>query len=633
MERGVTFLADTSGPFKQLLAAEQTAQSVQAWIQEKKDEISTIKRQAIDQDIPFMDIYEHTKLLEYDIGAFKRLLEYNEESRCIWRRAHAAASRATIRPLKVVDMPNEILTTIFAKLEHVPVPQTQFDITPLDQSLPTPDLAIIKNIRLTCRAFCEVGSEFLTPVLKISFSRPSLQRLEEISSHPSISKGVRVVQFDISPYSDSLRGYNEFSYATYRRFGSLRKGFSDKVLDERRGMAETFRMNGNRAGFMASTADVFNVVDNDGSVAIVNALDVLNFPRRSWDTEPLNPLETRIRDAISRAHEEFNRRRDEQRSLFENQGVYADILSSIRRMPSAQRICITDRNDRRWHDAFRTGWDNRLNLEKYNAMIVDSNPFHDLMVQPGVYEDATAAEYGEPPMSLLCYLPSMFQAVSQNLTHLDIDIRPSPSIHMEISDGDPKGLRDTCQHLRALKLRFVRGLRTVAPRGMSHECFAMTKTMLGAMVASPELEELRLSLIVRRAFRQADSATILSSVLPNLSGNTLRGVELADFPIKIEEIRHLSDRAAGKLHLEMDSTYLMNGTWAQVLDILRGKTDSTSQIVFPQGGEMIGMSRREYWYFRREFRSEHRDGWYSDQRCPGPASFYIRGGNISNPLI
>ena len=175
----------------------------------------------------------------------------------------------------------------------------------------------------------------------------------------------------------------------------------------------------------------------------------------------------------------------------------------------------------------------------------------------------------------------MFQAVSQNLTHLDIDMKPEPRIHIEISDGDLQNLHHACQKLKALKLRLVRGFSAVASPGMSPECFTMTNSILGAMLRSPELEELKISLALGSAFRLIDSGTILGSVLSNLAGNTLRGVCLSHFTIKIEELRQRSERAAGELHLEMNVAYLLNGTWAQARDISRGRTDSTSRIIYP----------------------------------------------------
>lgn len=628
MERDVPFLADTSGPFKQLLAAEQTAQSVQAWIQEKKDAIRSIKKQAIDQDTPHNAIYGHIKQLEEDISRLKQLLKSNEASLIYWRGLHIAAGRATVRPLKLVEIPNEILKKIFANFEDDPVPQIQVENSPFDASLPSPDIKSIKNTRRTCRALCEVGSEFLLPIVDISFTRFSLQRLAEISSHPTISKSVRIIRFDISPYNSYLADSQHFREVAYSRLALLRRYHATRAVKSRNEVAEASRI----SGIHAEMSDL-DTAQDEQTLAILKALRVQALLQDIQDVVPLDSLERKIKLATSRAHEEYMRRYLEQRSLIESHQVYADIASSIRRMPSAKKLFVNDTCGRYWYDAFRSGWGRKFDTEKYSSMVMGPSPFHELMVQPGTCEEGILENDKEPPLSLLHRLPSMFQAISQTLTHLDIDIKTNPKIHIDISMADIQSLRDACQKLKSLKLRFAKGYPAVASQGMSPECFTMINSLLGAMLGSPHLEELGLSLILGPAYEVSGSATILGHVLENLSGNMLRSVWLSHIPIKISEFRQLWEKAPGAIHLEMNCIYLLNGTWAQALDILRGSTDSTSRIANPQGGEMRTMSGREARYFRHEFRSEHRDGWCSNQRCPGPASFYIRGGNIPNPLI
>lgn len=224
MEHVVPLLADT-GPYKQLLAAENTAQSLQAWIQKKTDATHAIRQQAADQGLPSNAIseYLHMKQLDEEIGQFKQLLECNEASRNHWQQLHMAAWRAAIRPLKVVDMPNEILTNVFSNFEGDSSPQIQFDGSPYDYPLPSPDIASIKNIRLTCRAFCEVASEILLPVVDVSSTRSSLQRLEEISIHPTIWKSVRVLRFHANPYNEfPAKDRWRFIERTHRELWSLR---------------------------------------------------------------------------------------------------------------------------------------------------------------------------------------------------------------------------------------------------------------------------------------------------------------------------------------------------------------------------------------------------------------------------
>lgn len=121
-------------------------------------------------------------------------------------------------------------------------------------------------------------------------------------------------------------------------------------------------------------------------------------------------------------------------------------------------------------------------------------------------------------------------------------------------------------------------------------------------------------------------------MLAKLPWDQFRNVWLFGFPIKIEELRQLIEKVSGKINLGLDTIYLLDGTWEEVLEILRGKVDCYSRVVNPRGTQLATMSASEAREFKREFDSEDFGGWFSDERCPGPASFYIRGGNIPNPL-
>lgn len=59
----------------------------------------------------------------------------------------------------------------------------------------------ISNLRLTCRRFANVAAEFLLPQVHVTLDQASLDRVDEISRHPTISRGVRIacVNLDYRP--------------------------------------------------------------------------------------------------------------------------------------------------------------------------------------------------------------------------------------------------------------------------------------------------------------------------------------------------------------------------------------------------------------------------------------------------
>ncbi|KAM7219760.1 hypothetical protein V8F06_004794 [Rhypophila decipiens] len=83
--------------------------------------------------------------------------------------------------MAILSLPNELLLAI---LRHVEVCSVQD----------------IKNCRLTCRRLRDVGSELLVRVIDVECSAASLSRLEAITSHPTIARGVHTVQIWLQQY-------------------------------------------------------------------------------------------------------------------------------------------------------------------------------------------------------------------------------------------------------------------------------------------------------------------------------------------------------------------------------------------------------------------------------------------------
>lgn len=632
MGHDVPILADTSAPYKQLLAAEQTAQLVQAWIQEKKDAMHVINKQAVNQDVPCYAIYGHIKQLEVDIGGFKRLLKSNEKSLNHWRKLHMAAWRATIRPLRVLDLPNEVLAMIFAHFEDVTVPKIQIDNAPSDDvPLPSPDVASIKNIRLTCRVFCDVGSRFLVPLVDISFTPSSIQRLEKISNHPTISKGVRIIRIYTGTYSSLLTDRGRFCTATTSRLRELRFRFEYEAARVEEQVKEAFRMIG------VPPKPKFLKI-RGLQMALAEALDVmqtLNHQRRQTGRPvlPHDRFETKINKAIAQAHEEYQRRYLEQKNLIEGFHVYRNIHAAIRKMVSVQRLCITNSSVRGWDDSIRSGWGQRLDAQKFKAILRSQNPFLKLMVDAGDGEIPIASRARDSNIALLYKLPLMIDVGDGNLTQLDINIIEFDESHIKALARNLQIVRRACQQLKRVQIRVTQRFRVFGLGEINPVFVAKSWDLLEAMLSSPKLEAVTVHGMFWEKYHDPNSNKSFGIVLENLPWHSLRRVCLLRLPIKIGELRNALEKVPGKVHLELTGINLLEGTWAEALEILRGSADSSSLVCQPQGVEFTNMSEQEKRYLLHEFDSEHRDGWYSAQRCPGPASFYIRGGKIPNPLI
>lgn len=131
-----------------------------------------------------------------DLDTARKELEGRRDS----IRAHInTATRPLIRPLKILDLPDELLRCIFDYVRGWTSDSETFfsDIQP-------GDIRQIKQLRLTCRQFRDTSSHLLLRYVKVDLTPASLARLEEISRHPTISKGVIAVCVVLEFYSTTL---------------------------------------------------------------------------------------------------------------------------------------------------------------------------------------------------------------------------------------------------------------------------------------------------------------------------------------------------------------------------------------------------------------------------------------------
>ncbi|KAF6835646.1 hypothetical protein CMUS01_05696 [Colletotrichum musicola] len=137
--------------------------------------------------------------LHIEIG--KQLLQrFNQIRAAIQER-----SRPHLRALRLCDMPNEIANHIFhycGLLKGEKPDSNEYDCDKVyPHELP---LDLITSLRLTCRSLCEMVSPALLRVRAVRPSTESLDRLDYISRHPQLSKGVRQIHVSASYYDANI---------------------------------------------------------------------------------------------------------------------------------------------------------------------------------------------------------------------------------------------------------------------------------------------------------------------------------------------------------------------------------------------------------------------------------------------
>ncbi|KAK4207867.1 hypothetical protein QBC37DRAFT_379640 [Rhypophila decipiens] len=206
-------------------------------------------------------------------------------------------------------VPNEIILEI-AKY----VPQDD-DIAYYELGRDMPDKPII-NFGMVCRRFREMSAHLLVPSVRVACHTSSLQRLEEISHHPLVRKGVRKLIVSLSSFDKELCDdfgqfikFYMFDFERYCKEGGRRQ-------DER----ETERV-------LKSWREVFDLFEYNKSHG-----------RRGDHSKEYATQRTLLEEA----HANYKQLHDEQEHLFRS-GEFTDrVTLATSRMPLVKSLTFVD---------------------------------------------------------------------------------------------------------------------------------------------------------------------------------------------------------------------------------------------------------------------------------------------------
>lgn len=239
------------------------------------------------------------------------------------RRTINSRIRSKLRPLKIVDLPDELLLRIFYYARYDVYDDDELHSGVVDagqiRSSATDD---IKNLRLTCRRFCSTTSHLLLPSLEVDMTNSSsLKRLDEVSRHPTISKGVRVVRVTLNYYS-SVQAEDIRIFAEWHG-----DHWSEAVIDWQRKLTRSSVVGIEKQLFENAMAEVPHTMGWCYQVP-QHALENESDSHPSWAL-------------LKRAHDKYRRRYNEWTVMRDGAFVSA-VISAMARMPAATWLDIRD---------------------------------------------------------------------------------------------------------------------------------------------------------------------------------------------------------------------------------------------------------------------------------------------------
>ena len=433
----------------------------------------------------------------------------------------------------IFGLPDELLLDIFEFLEVVdPISGDWINCN---------GAADIKNTRLVCRRFCEVSSQLLARIVCLQFNKASLARLDEISRHPTIAKGVRTIRVVLHFYNRSFVSLDRFGRYHARILGRQIKRF----------IRDWERHEASRVPEKVATGLVA-----EGKAVVETLRQLVSFDNgvQHW----ISDQDHRAR--LHEIHREYVNRLEEQESLLESGDFFRLVGAIIARMPAARKLEFMD-------FAFKT-------IEKYILMVPGRDVWgavQRLTLQPMNGHDAKRNFLELPNYQCVVRVIDAVRSAGASLNTIDIrltnsghpgSLAPAPDIRQSFSSGMQK----------LQEFYFLCGDGGFTERNVDH-----LEAFLSACLDTPSLQMLHLDL----GWRKRDSETIdLGRVLglsprPNLTTffTSRVGIHLPALVLFLERL----PESPGIIYFQT-STHLLSGTWKEALDLFRRKTAYVSYL-------------------------------------------------------
>ncbi|KAK3695661.1 hypothetical protein B0T22DRAFT_113990 [Podospora appendiculata] len=500
-------------------------------------------------------------------------------------------SRSGIRALNLLDLPHDILHEIVDVFQHegAIAPNRIF----LFHGDSPERVQSVQNLRLTCRAFYELASPLLVPILEVRLDQASLDHADRISRSPLIAAGVRAVRVALQ--------YRP------RRLAENVMAFKERRLDELETQehdcdyyAETWML----GGYDYDDETVCEQPYREYKEAIDNYWII----RAAWDEERIAEAKERGEAAyevdaendefgekrkgaeylriLLEGHERYCQKHEEQHRLASDGSFVNTLAAAMVRMPRASALAFTDviQDDK---EAF---FDKPTTLLTPNTEILTrfmESPLEWLDIER-VDDEMGEGEFELTAAKILTDLPIAIHKAGIRLREMQIGCFPLTNYQMELCPGaggqqdaaNPAwdDFRAACQHLEVCNFGTgnmiqwsVRSEHLPAPQK------AIVDAYLGALFSNPRVRHLDVTMMcyvingrelgLGAAEGRYHGSTMLGKTnMPHLKHLTVMFVTLDQQAL---------EGFCASLGFELeyvcmfDIVLMGGGSWAGVLDLLR----------------------------------------------------------------
>lgn len=462
--------------------------------------------------------------------------------------------------------------------------------------------ANIRNIRLTCRRFCSTSSHLLLECLDVYLTAASLARAKDISCHPTISKGVRVLRISLQAHSH-LQNFSVFQ----SRATSYLREVHRLVLSKH----QNAFLNRNFAAFLE----------------LQSVLKEMQRLLSSWDQDRLvkqgyaTHQQSLDVEVLERAYGKYRMAREWQQRAMQDGTFVQAIAAAVGRMPRATRILFTDTfpyrarspefNENLWRNRTSASdiFDDRMTLSVgVSSLIPESKPTEFAVQVPLAIH---AAGFPAVEIGVQCGTGSRTGFEFEGFSAWFYSVSPPQPTWIR-NQAQLLGLKAAAESLKVFTFTFDDHIMRVFSLS---EDMCSASTYLRVVLGAANLQVITLSVPSTALFEGH-----VGSLLAPLRWPHLREINLSHIAFHLTELKRLVDGFQPGTLLKLNWIHLRSGSWAEGLDVLRSKANPESQVGSLSGAECGSIS----WHQRRRIMEGWKEHW---------ASQYVQGVSIRNPFL
>ncbi|RSL82030.1 hypothetical protein CEP51_005437 [Fusarium floridanum] len=554
-------------------------------------------------------------------------------------------SRHTLRSLNILDLPMEILVQIFGYFKHqdIEIRNNSNIYWPSKvQSISNASgpLLTVYNARQVCSLFNTLASPLLCPFLNLKLDQESLDRAEILLVNPHIVSGVVGIQVSLEYRPIELaESFRQFAVLRMGDLGQLNHAV-DWPIDATDGEDLESRPDQLRTGNYKEIYNAWDYFVRPGEGPQYLSSDGeedgrVYEPKGTYQPDKAALEFWRI---FCQGHKEYVKLQRSQHDLIQSRTFVKTLSSLASRLdrPLALRIHSSFDPDglSNRYDAYKVLTD-KTELARFMPTTHTWREMYD-MRSPVVLHQA----------KILSELPIAMHKAGAVLRHLTVGCLPELYSVDKLCPGEDESLNSpawgelsaACQHLEVFQIEWSG--RHDQVQFFFTEDQVYNEIYVNSVLSSQQLEHVNVTTSPSGLYDGIDNSSMylphMPAVLANINWARIKTVSINTFSLNQEELENFCKGLSLNLeYFGLISINLQNGSWVNILDILRDKTASSRKsgrcrvwLADLRGGEL---GQREKRFVSRSPSPRTRE--LEDPEMVDRFRDYIKGELDENPAV